>query len=89
MTKLDINERPIVEACLSSANDLLINYWKQIKTVRDAEDGKVAIAIQFSVDVTGESPVVKTKVSFSRKYKDDCEIVVNTNQMKFDFLKEL
>lgn len=85
MKTIEESEKPIIEQCLVSAHDLLTSYWGDIQRVRDARDKLVAIRISFKVDCTGLSPVVKTKMAFSRHYHDVREETVDLGQTEFHF----
>jgi hypothetical protein len=89
MNALEAKEKPIIEECLSATHHLLTHYWGDIVRVRDAKDNIVALSMTFKIDTSGESPVVKTKLGFSRRYTDISETTVDLNQNEFFFLKDL
>ena len=87
MKAIEAKEKPIIEACLSSTANLLTHYWGDITRIRDAKDNFVSVAVTLKVDTSGDSPVVKTRLSFSRHYGDSEETTVDTAQTEFKFLK--
>lgn len=89
MNTIEKTEKPIIEACLQSTHDLLTHYWGDVCRIRDAKDNFVSVTVTFKVDTTGDSPVVKTRIGFSRRYGDTQEVTVDTAQTEFYFLKQL
>jgi hypothetical protein len=89
MKNIESREKSIIEQILKSTHHLLTAYWGDLVRVRDAKDNIVAISMTYKIDCTGESPVVKTKMGFSRRYNDVSEEVVDIDQKEFFFLKDL
>ncbi|HTD17820.1 MAG TPA: hypothetical protein VK673_21735, partial [Chthoniobacterales bacterium] len=89
MKSLEAKEKPIIEAILKETHNLLTSYWGDIVRVRDSKDNVVAISMTYKVDSSGENPVVKVKMGFSRRYHDVSEATVDIGQQEFEFLKSL
>jgi hypothetical protein len=83
------NERPIVNECLDQAHSMLTACWGEIVRVRDAQDKIVALSMSFKIDTTGQSPVVKSKLGFSRRFRAQREKTVDTEQTELPFLSDL
>jgi hypothetical protein len=86
---IETKEKPIVEACLRETHHLLTHYWGDISRIRDAKDNLVAVSVTYKIDTGGLSPVVKTRLGFSRRYTDMSEVVVDIGQQEFQFLQEI
>jgi hypothetical protein len=86
---LEQKEKPIIEAILKETHQLLTGYWGEIVRVRDAKDNVVAVTMSYKIDNSGEKPVVKVKMGFSRRYNDVSEVVVDPDQSEFQFLQSL
>jgi hypothetical protein len=86
-TKIEDKEKPILETCLRDTHDLLTTYWRDITKIRDAKDAFVSVSMSFKVDCTGECPMVKTRIGFSRRFKAERETDVNLEQTVFPFLE--
>jgi hypothetical protein len=70
----DALESQIIEKMVDQIRDLLNVHWPKIAELRD-DDTESAISIGLATDVNcaGSSPVVKTKISYSQKFKDEIE----------------
>lgn len=89
MNTIAKKEKPIIEACLKGTANLLTHYWGDITQIRDSKDNFVSVAVSLKVDTSGDSPIVKTKLSFSKRFGDSEEITVDTAQTEFPFLDGL
>jgi hypothetical protein len=89
MNTINSEEYPILNQCLEDTYAMLKRYWGDIARVRDASDKLAAVTISFKIDCSGESPIVKTRLGFSRRYRDVCETVVDLGQTNLPFLKNL
>jgi hypothetical protein len=89
MKTITEKERPIINACLEATHNLLTNYWGDIVRVRDSKDMLVAITMSYKIDCREESPVVKIKMGFSRRYSDVSEVTIDLGQTEFPFLHEV
>jgi ERCC4-type nuclease len=67
-------EYRIVERCLDATRDLLSNHWDKISEIRDGgEEETVDIAVKFTVDCSGPTPKIVTKIAYAEKFKDERE----------------
>lgn len=89
MNKIELVEKPILNECLRAAHEMLTKYWGDISRVRDASDQIANVTLSYKIDCTQESPVVKTKIGFSRRYRDYFETTIDSNQTEFPFLSQL
>lgn len=70
-------EAEIIGTMAALFGDLLLSNWSTIKQIRQrSEDSAVTISIGFDVDSSGKLPLVKGKISFSEKWKDEAEMWV-------------
>jgi hypothetical protein len=57
---------------------LFSSHWEQICEVArlDESEGQVAVGTRTKFDLTGKTPIVKTKMSFTQRTSDDAEGIV-------------
>lgn len=82
-------EKPILNACLRDAHDMLSSCWGEIARVRDQQDKIVALSMSFKIDTSGDQPVVKSKLGFSRRFRAARETTVDPDQTVMPFLQEV
>lgn len=70
--------------------ELLVQNWSQIKSCRDrSDDASVTISFGVEVNASGKVPIVKAKISYSQKFADSAEAMVDDpDQAKLDLNTE-
>jgi hypothetical protein len=80
-------ENPILNTCIQQAHDMLRKAWPDFAQVRDECGNKGKIGLSFNINCEGVSPVVSTKLRFSKKFEHDLESTVDLAQEEFPFIK--
>jgi hypothetical protein len=67
-------EAQIINKVCTQIRDLLSTHWPKITELRD-DDPKSEVAISFATDVScsANTPNIKTKISYSQKFRDEIE----------------
>jgi hypothetical protein len=80
---IDEMEGEIIGTIAVLFRDLLIQNWMQIQAIRKrSEDSAVAVSFGFDVDTSGKQPLVKGKIAYSEKFKDEAECWVQDPQQQ-------
>lgn len=57
--------------------DLLATHWRKIQAIRESsQDSAVTVSLGFDIDTAGARPVVKSKIAYAQKFKDETEAIV-------------
>jgi hypothetical protein len=79
-------EKPIINACLADAHEMLTSCWGEIARVRDTQDKIVTLSMSFKIDDSGDQPVIKSKLGFSRRFRATRETTVDPDQSVMPFI---
>jgi hypothetical protein len=87
MSGLDGMEAETVAVIAELFGNLLAQNWSQIKACRDrSDDAAVSISFGFDVDNSGKLPLVRAKIGYAQKFKDQLEsFVEDPDQPGMDF----
>jgi hypothetical protein len=78
-------ENPIHAECVNTTSALLTKHWAEIQNALRVDDA-MTVNVSYNLDLSGVSPVVKTKLSFyTGKVKDERESKIDTTQLNLGF----
>ncbi len=67
-------EAQIIDKLCDQIRDLLKVHWPKITELRDDdENSQVSIGFATEVNCAGSTPSIKTKISYSQRFKDEIE----------------
>lgn len=73
-------------AIISQVTDLLSVQWPEIKKIVEDNDGKISLALKVDIDHSpNNNRIVQVGISFSKKFKDSCEVQTVTNPDQSEF----
>lgn len=71
---VDSLEAETIAVAATLFRDLLIHNWSAIRSIREqSEDSSVSVSYAFEVDQSGKKPIVRARLSYAQKFKDELE----------------
>lgn len=70
---------------VNAVHDLLSNHWHEVRKARRENQDRLSIALTVNLNDSGESPEVRTTMSFASRFRDSREQILDIGQELFDF----